>query len=205
MIIKNLNELMEEVRNYDMNYSITVYDKNSIPINVLYIDPSTYDGYYHISFIIKMKIIEGSIKPMLKEIIPHVIKNIQYPVEFYSKISERYEENPHFPGMKKQYIYCIQGESGGPIKIGISKQPYKRLTQLQGSNPNNLKIIKVSQIACRDVEKSIQKKLNKFKMNKERKGGEWFEPTSEVLEFIEKLEQNCLDLSEQTRNDYWGN
>jgi len=39
-------------------------------------------------------------------------------------------------------------------------------------------------------------------MNKERKGGEWFKPTPELLDFIEKLELNCFVLWKQTRDIY---
>ena len=43
--------------------------------------------------------------------------------------------------MKNDYLYFIQSDFTGMIKIGRSKDPQKRLKQLQTGNPNRLKLI----------------------------------------------------------------
>ena len=43
--------------------------------------------------------------------------------------------------MKKDDLYIIQSDFTGMIKIGRSKDPNKRLKQLQTGNPNKLKLI----------------------------------------------------------------
>ena len=43
--------------------------------------------------------------------------------------------------MKKDDLYFIQSDFTGMIKIGRSKDPQKRLKQLQTGNPNRLKLI----------------------------------------------------------------
>lgn len=70
--------------------------------------------------------------------------------------------------MKKDYLYFIQSDATGMIKIGRSKYPEKRLKQLQTGNPNKLKLI-----ACfKDLgwkEKIIHEKLKSWS-----ESGEWF-------------------------------
>ena len=43
--------------------------------------------------------------------------------------------------MNKDNLYIIQSDVTGMIKIGRSKDPQKRLKQLQTGNPNKLKLI----------------------------------------------------------------
>ena len=43
--------------------------------------------------------------------------------------------------MNNDDLYIIQSDKTGMIKIGRSKNPQKRLKQLQTGNPNKLKLI----------------------------------------------------------------
>ena len=43
--------------------------------------------------------------------------------------------------MKNDHLYFIQSDITGMIKIGRSKDPVKRLKQLQTGNANKLKLI----------------------------------------------------------------
>jgi hypothetical protein len=69
---------------------------------------------------------------------------------------------------KKDYLYFIQSDVTGMIKVGRSKNPGKRLKQLQTGNPNRLKLI-----ACFEnygwKEKLIHKRLSSWSEK-----GEWF-------------------------------
>jgi hypothetical protein len=65
-------------------------------------------------------------------------------------------------------LYLIS--DGEKLKIGVSKNPQKRLTQLQTGHPKKLKIIKIY-----DVPNYHEKRLHRqLWMFRERHNGEWF-------------------------------
>lgn len=72
-------------------------------------------------------------------------------------------------------IYLIS--DGDKYKIGISKNPYKRLKQLQTGHPKTLKLIKIfhyevnGKITEKMMEKRIHYLLRQFRT---RYNGEWF-------------------------------
>ena len=69
---------------------------------------------------------------------------------------------------RKDYLYIIQSDFTGMIKIGRSKDPIKRLKQLQTGNPNMLKLIAY----FKDQgwkEKFIHENLSRYRLK-----GEWF-------------------------------
>ena len=70
--------------------------------------------------------------------------------------------------MKKDYLYFIQSDKTGMIKIGRSKNPNKRLKQLQTGNANKLKLI-ASFEGMGWREKLIHEKLDRWSEE-----GEWF-------------------------------
>ena len=69
---------------------------------------------------------------------------------------------------KKDYLYFIQSDVTGMIKVGRSKDPVKRLKQLQTGNPNKLKLI-ASFENSGWKEKIIHERLEKWSEQ-----GEWF-------------------------------
>lgn len=69
-----------------------------------------------------------------------------------------------------KHIYLIQSLENGYFKIGISKNPSKRIEQLQTGNPSKLKLIETYKSAHANiVEKAIQRRYEHL-----RKEGEWF-------------------------------
>jgi hypothetical protein len=82
-----------------------------------------------------------------------------------------------YPG----FVYFVQGEFGGGIKIGYSKTPESRLKQLQTSYPDTLKILVLVPGSNKD-EKSYHRKFEHIKLN-----GEWFKPEKELIDEIEIL------------------
>lgn len=71
--------------------------------------------------------------------------------------------------MKKDYLYIIQSDVTGQIKIGRSIDPDRRLKQLQTANANKLKLIaKFEGLGWR--EKLLHENLSDW-----RKKGEWFD------------------------------
>jgi hypothetical protein len=75
-------------------------------------------------------------------------------------------------------IYFIQSEDGGPIKIGRSRDPRKRLAALQTSHPDDLRLL-----AVMDGDEAEEEALHKaFPPTR----GEWCNPTAELLEYIDR-------------------
>lgn len=78
-------------------------------------------------------------------------------------------------------VYFIQQGIGGPIKIGVSSNPERRVVNLQVANPTPLKIIATVPGTEKD-ELFFQMKFERFKIQ-----GEWYLPDPELLMFIEEL------------------
>lgn len=87
-------------------------------------------------------------------------------------------------------IYLIS--DGDKYKIGISKNPYKRLKQLQTGHPKTLKLIKIFHFKSHDklteriMEKRIHYLLRQFRT---RYNGEWFyfRDYSQLIEIITEI------------------
>tara|TARA_B100000212_G_scaffold112375_1_gene83699 strand:+ start:551 stop:871 length:321 start_codon:yes stop_codon:yes gene_type:complete len=94
---------------------------------------------------------------------------------------------------KKDHLYFIQSDVTGMIKIGRSKDPKRRLKQLQTGNPNVLKLIaQFDNYGWR--EKIIHESLNKWSEE-----GEWFNIDcvgSIPEDLYEKIEYGSFD-------DWW--
>jgi len=83
------------------------------------------------------------------------------------------------------FIYFIQaGGTGGPMKIGISKDPEKRLKALQVGSHELLKIIYKKNLGgeAENMELFLHEKFKNFRIR-----GEWFRPDREIYEVIEKF------------------
>lgn len=72
----------------------------------------------------------------------------------------------------EQYIYVIGASESGPVKLGISSQPTRRLTQLQTGHAERLRLFH-----CEPVEQSKGRLLEKL-LHRDvgylRAVGEWF-------------------------------
>lgn len=101
----------------------------------------------------------------------------------YKEIKKReVEVNEYIKNFNKSdFVYFMQGENGGTIRIGYSINPSKTLISLEKGYPDKLKILLV---IPEDSEKAIQLQ-NKFEHLK-LKGG-WFKPDKEIFDEIEKL------------------
>ena len=76
-------------------------------------------------------------------------------------------------------IYFIRGKESGNIKIGYSATPEKRKSNLQTSHYEELEFIGLMGGSLED-EAKIHETLARFNIR-----GEWYRPSSEVLEFVE--------------------
>lgn len=73
---------------------------------------------------------------------------------------------------KKGNVYFIR-DGMGNIKIGIAKDPFSRIKELQTANPNELEIYYIMQVPKMWDAQVIEKELHEYFSNY-RKKGEWF-------------------------------
>lgn len=81
----------------------------------------------------------------------------------------------------KGFIYFIQGECGGPIKIGYTIDLAQRLKSLQTGYPDRLELLFAFPGNPED-EKKMHDYFKDFRLQ-----GEWFRSTPEVLDKIQRL------------------
>ena len=79
------------------------------------------------------------------------------------------------------YVYFIQGECGGAIKIGFSQNPKSRLKSIQTGMPDLLKLLAVIP-GDEKLEKELHNEFNDLRLR-----GEWFRPDDRLLSRINKL------------------
>lgn len=82
-----------------------------------------------------------------------------------------------YPG----YVYFIQGESGGPIKIGYTNDVKKRVNTLQTGHPDTLRVLVVIPGSVK-TEEEYHRKHGDARLR-----GEWFKPTEKLLTEISVL------------------
>lgn len=79
------------------------------------------------------------------------------------------------------YVYFVQAETGGPIKIGSANNVKRRLKQLQTGNPELLVLLH-STTGGKRLERSLQESFKKY-----NKRDEWFFPDDSIVEFIYEI------------------
>lgn len=87
--------------------------------------------------------------------------------------------------MKEHYLYLMSEGKDGPVKIGISGNPWARVMELQDGNSKRLHIVKAWSHPSRDVVLKRERFLHHFcRLN--RLVGEWFDLSeAEALAIIE--------------------
>lgn len=78
--------------------------------------------------------------------------------------------------MNVYFIRCCivgTGQEVGPIKIGVSNNPKKRMNDLQTSNPFRLEIVESVEFQNERQAFALEKKIH-HKFRKKRLRGEWF-------------------------------
>ena len=88
-------------------------------------------------------------------------------------------EESHQRERPRSHLYVIQAVNGGPVKIGMSRNPDNRVEELQPGSPFPLQVIRVYPHQGR-YERSVHKALSQWRLH-----GEWFE--EDVVEHIEDI------------------
>lgn len=87
-----------------------------------------------------------------------------------------------YPG----FVYFIQGESGGPIKIGFTEDINSRLRTLQTGHFDTLIVL------CTYPGKMQQERDYHKQFDQHRLKGEWFKPVQDVLNEVELIKLKPL-------------
>jgi len=96
-----------------------------------------------------------------------------------------------YPG----FVYSIQGESGGPIKIGYTQDIKARLSSIQTGHPDILVLLACFPGNTKD-ERKLHEKFDAFRLR-----GEWFKPSEFILKQIEEIREKHKALNE-SKLDY---
>lgn len=90
---------------------------------------------------------------------------------------ERYYQAPDRQRRHRRegYVYFVQRGTDGPIKIGWSVNPRKRLSSLRSASAESLTLLKV-EWTSRKRERQLHELLAEHRIT-----GEWFHPAPEVL------------------------
>jgi hypothetical protein len=81
------------------------------------------------------------------------------------------------------YLYFIQMDNTGPIKIGTARDPWKRFQGLKTGSPYKVKMLYFTPATLED-ERENQYRYRKFRLE-----GEWFLPHPKILNGIEGLKK----------------
>ena len=94
--------------------------------------------------------------------------------EMKEKEAQEYAYRERHPG----FIYFIQAESGGPIKIGYTKDIKARLSSIQTGHPDTLILLGAFPGNPND-EHNLHKEFKTYHVR-----GEWFHPVERLIEKI---------------------
>lgn len=85
--------------------------------------------------------------------------------------------------MTQSYVYFIRAGLSGPVKIGYSKNPFRRLIELQSGNADKLRLL-----AIHPGGAGLEKSLHRYFADC-RALNEWFDPTDEMLDLIDNVRE----------------
>ena len=80
------------------------------------------------------------------------------------------------------WVYFIQAQPSGLVKVGFSVNPERRLRQLQTGSPEKLTMLHCWRVASAVQEKATHEAFKGFRV-----AGEWFKPDAALLGFIELM------------------
>ena len=106
------------------------------------------------------------------------------------------EPKPTEPKKEEGFVYYIQEEMDGNIKIGWSNDPLKRLSGHQTSNSRELRML-VYVKGSLEYEREIHRKFQNSKTT-----GEWFKPDKRLLVHIEKERSKFFEIVQKLSTDY---
>jgi len=92
------------------------------------------------------------------------------------------EEKSKSEGMPLVGVYFLKSEHSGRIKIGFSRQLPRRIDEIKGASPEPVELLHVIPDASPDLESALHDKFHNLRI-----GGEWFEGSQDLLEYVDSL------------------
>ncbi len=87
---------------------------------------------------------------------------------------------------KKSYVYFLQSGLDKRIKIGKANNVEQRVKSINGMNPHE--VVLLASIECQSGRKARQLEMRLHERFREyQTNGEWFEPTADLLAFIDGI------------------
>lgn len=105
-----------------------------------------------------------------------------------------WRRQPH----RSSYVYFIQAEALGLVKIGWAADPTIRLSRLQIGSPDRLKLLAVIEDG-----RSLEGVLH-IMFAADRAHGEWFRPSTRLLAYISHHAQDLDTLLERQHEQMFG-
>jgi hypothetical protein len=101
----------------------------------------------------------------------------------------------------EQLVYVIQAAESGRIKIGVARDPYRRLAELQVGSPEQLELIGVAP-GGRKRELELHAELRHDRLH-----GEWFELSNHAVYVVGNLlgcfQPSPKQIEAQRKADHW--
>lgn len=99
-------------------------------------------------------------------------------IEWWNIIEKRIH-----PEITQGYIYFLQHGEDGAIKIGFAKDIEKRIKQIQEISPVPLRLLaKIKGTMMKEA--ALHNRFKRYRLK-----NEWFTPASNLIEYIEKVNQ----------------
>jgi Meiotically Up-regulated Gene 113 (MUG113) protein len=85
----------------------------------------------------------------------------------------------------RYWLYIIQSGDYGPVKVGITKDPDKRLKALQTANSEELRLIGINLLPSKSLKDALEIEKNVHDILREhRMAGEWFQYEKKVIRMV---------------------
>lgn len=108
----------------------------------------------------------------------------QYAVMIEQADDDEFYEKYGPQARQRTFIYVVQEEEAGPIKIGLASNIETRVCSLQTGNPRELRLLLAIE-GDRSVERRLHRQAKPYQLR-----GEWFRPEPGMLALIEKLRES---------------
>lgn len=193
--VENPQELIRELVETKRQESMLLAGDN--PPWFLHIIPHLEPGYYFVD-LIRENLGEGTKRAIAGHCVEAFLKLLDFSPTKCMVLNSRFppcRDNFHFrkrrpeapkPSPRLTNIYVIQGENGGPVKIGRSSAPYERASYLQCGNPYELRVVRCFSGVPSRLERQLHVKLQKYQVR-----NEWF--SEEVLDLVADLLRELTD------------
>ncbi|MGH3499336.1 MAG: GIY-YIG nuclease family protein [Nocardioidaceae bacterium] len=151
--------------------------------------PSTIACYWHVAIVKHGGSIIFTKQAIAGSRLNHYLQRLGV-TDAHFKVTSR-EPSAHNPwdsdqsrsmGSDTRAVYFIQSVDGGPIKIGVSRDPVARLASIQLMSPMRLRIIGVIPEGGRRTEQQLHERFASGRLH-----GEWFRPSTSLKYYIAEL------------------